>query len=139
MGIIKKLFSKKNEVSEEDLKAEVLRKATAHINAESEKAESEASNEATPKSNPVFQNIDKVKKQNIRAVLLEVAEKGEMGALPISISDKTGVNQQDTAAALASLAAENYVEAVNSATGFKYYITAAGRKYCISKEFNSEL
>ncbi len=140
MGIIKKLFGSK-EKSEDEIKAEVLRKATEHMNASSEAEAASLDAEATEKqkSFPAYENVDKVKKKNIRAVLLEIAEKGEMGALPISISDKTGVNQQDTASALAFLNKENYVEAVNSATGFKYYLTAAGRKYCISKEFNSAI
>lgn len=133
MGIIKKLFGNK-EKTEDELRAEVLRKATEHMNA-SESADSQGSN--VNNEMPAYESNDKVKKQNIRAVLLEIAERGDTGALPISISDKTGINQQDTATALAFLTKEQYVEAVNSATGFKYYLTGAGRKFCISKEFNS--
>lgn len=137
MGIIKKLLGIKK--SDADLRAEVLKKATDHWNATSDAAYSDEKIEAsiTKKSNPVYENIDKIKKQNVRTILLEIAERGETGVLPISISDKTGINQRDTATALAFLTKEHYVEAVNSATGFKYYLTAAGRKYCISKEFNS--
>ena len=136
MGIIKKIFgSKKEEKSDSELKADVLKKATENWNAnkEPEPAASEKKAEGT-----AFEINDKVKKKNIHTVLLEIADKGEMGALPISISDKTGINQQDTSTALAFLTKEQYVEEVNSATGFKYYLTAAGKKYCISKEFNCD-
>ena len=135
MAIFKKLFGKKKEENTDDLKAAVLKKATAHINAASESNESLDS--VVKKEMPAYESNDKVKEKNIRTVLLEVAERGDTGALPISISDKTGINQQDTATALAFLTKEHYVEAVNSATGFKYYLTDAGRKFCISKEFNS--
>ncbi len=135
MGIIKKIFGNK-EKAEAKLKAAVLKKATEHMNATSESSDSQDS--IVKKTNIAYESSDKVKKKNIRTVLLEIAERGETGALPISVSDKTGINQQDTATALAFLTKEHYIEAVNSATGFKYYLTAAGRKYCISKEFNSD-
>ena len=138
MAIFKKLFGKKKEENTDDLKAAVLKKATAHINAASESNESnESLDSVVKKEMPAYESNDKVKEKNIRTVLLEVAERGDTGALPISVSDKTGINQQDTATALAFLTKEHYVEAVNSATGFKYYLTDAGRKFCISKEFNS--
>ena len=135
MGIIKKLFGKKKEVSTDDLKAAVLKKATEHMNAASESTEIPDSH--VKKEMPAYQTNDKVKNKNIRTVLLEVAERGDTGALPISISDKTGINQQDTATALDFLTKEQYVQEVNSATGFKYYLTDVGKKFCISKEFNT--
>ena len=135
MGIIKNLFGKKKEDNTDELKAAVLKKATEHLNTTSEVESS--SDSPVEKVMPAYQTNDKVKKKNIRAVLLEIAEGGDTGVLPISVSDKTGINQQDTATALAFLTKENYAEEVNSATGFKYYLTDAGRKFCISKDFNS--
>ena len=125
MAIFKKLFGKKKEENTDDLKAAVLKKATAHMNAASESNESLDS--VVKKEMPAYETNDKVKEKNIRTILLLVAEEGDTGALPISISDKTGINQQDTATALAFLTKEHYVEAVNSATGFKYYLTDAGK------------
>ena len=133
---MKNLFGKKKEETIDDLKAAVLKKATDNMNAASESADSPDS--LVKKDMPAYQTNDKVKKENIRAVLLEVAEGGDTGVLPISVSDKTGINQQDTATALTFLTKEHYVDAVNSTTGFKYYLTDAGRRFCISKEFNSE-
>ena len=136
MSIIKILFGKKKEATTDDLKAAVLKKATEHMNATSESADS--SDNLVKKDMPTYQTNDKVKKKNIRAVLLELAEGGDTGVLPVSVADKTGINQQDTVTALAFLTKEHYAEEVNSATGFKYYLTDTGRKFCISKEFNSE-
>ncbi len=84
-----------------------------------------------------YSRVDDNKKKNVRAVLLEIAEIGEIGILPISISDNTGVSQVDTTSTLSYLTKNKYVEVVNSPSGMKYYLTEKGRKYCISKEFNS--
>ena len=136
MGIIKKLFGKKKE-SKDELKAAVLKKATEHWNANNEASTVSGNSEGVKKKPQQYDVLDKVKKRNVRVILLEIAERGDTGVLPISISDDTGINQQDTATALAFLTKEQYVEEVNSVTGFKYYLTAAGRKHCISKDFNS--
>ena len=135
MGIIKKLFGNKKEKSDDELKAEVLKKATAHLNAETKLTDSEDSD--IKKEMPVYESNDKIKKKNIRAVLLEIAGRGEAGILAISISDKAEVSQTDTSTALAFLSKNDYVESLNSAAGMKYFLTATGRKFCISKEFNS--
>ena len=136
MGIIKKLFGK-NKESKDELKAAVLKKATEHWNANNESSTVSGNSEGVKKNAKQYDVLDKVKKRNVRAILLEIAERGDTGVLPISISDDTGINQQDTATALAFLTKGKYIDEVNSVTGFKYYLTAAGRKYCISKEFNS--
>jgi len=133
MAIIKKLFGKKK--TDADLKAEVLKKATEHWNANNDSTGIE--DKPVEKSSSVYTNIDEAKKQNIRTVLLEIAERGETGVLPVSISDKTGISQQDTATALDFLSNNKHAEAVNSPIGIKYYLTEAGRKYCLSKEFNT--
>jgi len=134
MGIIKKLFGNKKKTDAE-LKVEVLKKATAHWNATSESTGSQDSD--VKNDMPVYESNDKVKKKNIRAVLLEIASRGEAGVLVISISDKTGISQPDTSTALVYLTKNNYVESVNSPAGMKCFLTGAGRKYCVSKEFNS--
>lgn len=139
MGIIKKLFSKKEKVDTAELKASVLKKATEHWDTNKESTYYNAETEVAAKISQGYEVLDKVKKKNVRAVLLEIADRGETGVLPTSISDITGKNPQDTATALAFLTKEKYVEAINSVAGFKYYLTEAGRKYCISKEFNSDI
>jgi len=142
MGIIKKLFSKNKEKTDEEIKAELLKKATDHWNANSEQTGFDEQNKLdsiVKKNMPAYEGNDQVKKKNIRAALLEIAERGEAGILAISISDKLGISQPDTSTALMYLTKNNYVEAVTSPAGKKYYLTQAGRKYCISKEFNSDV
>ena len=135
MGIVKKLFGKKGKTHSE-LKAEVLKKATDNWNASIEFEDTQKS--VTKKPNPVQEDIDQAKKKNIRAVLLEIANGGDAGILPRSISDKTGISTVDTSAALIFLTDNNYAELVNSPRGAKYYLTQTGRKFCASKKFNSE-
>lgn len=142
MGIIKKIFGKNIEKTDAELKAQLLKKATDHWNANSEQTgfdEQEKLDNLVKKNMPAYETGDKVKKKNIRAVLLEIADRGEAGVLAISISDKADVSQVDTSTALAYLTKNNFVEVVNSAAGKKYYLTAAGRKHCLSKEFNSDI
>ncbi len=145
MGIFKKIFKNKKK-SDDELKVEVLKKATEHLSAHSDQgksfqdsAENSTADGVVAKSYTSPQKLDQTKKQNIRTVLLEIAERGATGVLPVSISDKTNVNHQDTASALAYLTRQNYAEAINSPSGMKYYLTEVGRKYCISKEFNTDL
>lgn len=136
MGILDKVFGKKEPVVDPDaeLKAKVLRKATEHLNAESEIVN--ATESIVAKSVSAYESVDKVKKNNIRTVLLEIVERGEAGVLSTSISDKLGMNKQDASTALSFLTKNNYIQEVNSPIGIKYYLTDAGKKHCLSKEFN---
>ena len=52
---------------------------------------------------------------------------------------KLGIKKLDASAALSYLTKNNYAEAVNSPIGVKFYLTDAGRKYCLSKDFNSNI
>ncbi|MDH5370965.1 MAG: hypothetical protein OEW99_13130 [Gammaproteobacteria bacterium] len=124
MGILKNVFGKKEEKTDDDLKAAVLKKATANWNANSE---SSFINEqdVVVKSDPA--DIEESKKKNIQTVLLELAERGETGVLVTSISDKAGLSNIDTTTALSYLVENNYAEAINSPTGVKYYLTEEGR------------
>lgn len=139
MGIIKKIFGKK-EQTESEFKANVLKKATEHMSANSESVahNEKATTSVTNKNSPAYEINDKVKKKNIRAVLLEIAERGEVGVMAASISDKAGISKVDTSTALRYLTDKKFAEVVNSPSGVKFYLTEVGRKYCLSKEFNCE-
>ncbi|MCW8901917.1 MAG: hypothetical protein OQK95_14730 [Gammaproteobacteria bacterium] len=137
MGFLKKVFGKKEEPTESEFKAALLKKATDNMNAINEA--SAAQNSVTNKTMPAYETNDQAKKKNIRTVLLEIAERGEAGVLATSISDKAGICKLDTSNALSFLTRNNFAEAVNSPSGVKFYLTEVGRKYCLSKEFNSEL
>jgi len=135
MGIIKNLFGKKKKPHSE-LKADVLKKATENWNASIELEDTQ--NSVSKNITPIQRDVDQAKKKNIRAVLLEIVNGGDAGILPRSISDKTSISAIDTSAALIYLTENNYAELVNSPRGAKYYLTQTGRKFCISKKFNTD-
>lgn len=133
MGIFKNLFGEKKKTLAE-LKEDVLRKATDNWNANSDLPDRQV--KVTKKSIPVDDDINQEKNKNIRTILLVLAKRGEIGILPRSISDQTGVKMHDTSNILTYLTKKNYAELVNSPNGIKFYITEVGKKYCLSKEFN---
>lgn len=129
-GILKKRFWRAKSAAE--MKMDVLKKATEHWTATSEL--SAYSDSGGKKSKAGKKNIDPVKKQNIRTVLKVLAEAGEAGILPKSITDKAKINNVDTASALKYLVEKEFSEITTSALGAKYYLTRLGRKYCINKK-----
>lgn len=131
MGILKKLFGKKK--TDAELKADVLKKATDHWNENSEL--SGFSDSVVTKKKKVKKDIDPVRKQNIRKVLKVIAEAGDIGVLPKSISDKSNIATLDVVPALEYLLAKEYAEEINSTTGTKYYLTELGKKYCVNKKY----
>lgn len=138
MGILKKVFGKKEEKqTDSELKAAVLKKATNNMNTMSEVSATQDS--AVKKNMPAYETKDQDKKKNVRTVLLEIADRGEAGVLATSISDKVGISKLDASNALSFLTENKFAEAVNSPIGVKFYLTEAGRKYCLSKEFSSDV
>jgi len=143
-GVLLKIIRRKKSNIEQ--KEDILKKATDHWNANSELsgfsdsgfsgfADSEVTKPKTAKRKPAKKEIDPVKKQNIRATLKVLAESGETGILPRSISDKTDIAVLDVNAALKYLLEKKYAEVLNGASGMKYYLTDLGRKYCINKKY----
>lgn len=126
MTILSKIFGKKNKKTDEELKAEVLKKASENWN---ENSESSFIDEKDVVVNINPADLEEDKKQNIQTVLLELVERGEAGALAASIADKTGIAKLDTSAALSFLTENKYAEAVNSPNGVKFYLTEAGSEY----------
>ena len=130
-GILKKKLQSAKSAT--DIKLDVLKKATDNWN-----ANSEASNysESKPKKRtPVKKDVDPGKKKNIKTVLKILAAGGETGVLPKSISDKARLNSVDTNSALTYLTEKQYIEAINSTNGTKYYLTKLGNQYCVSKKY----
>lgn len=116
-----------------EIKMDVLKKATDHWNANSEHAEFSESH--SKKRKAPKKKIDPVKKQSIRTVLKVLAEAGEAGILPRSISDKSGINSIEMMNAMNYLMEKKYAEEINSTSGTKHYLTELGRKYCINKKY----
>lgn len=129
-GVLNKIFRRAKSTAE--MKIDVLKKATDHWNKNSEL--SDFTESRFEKRNSVKTPIDKLKKQNIKAVLKALAEGGEIGVLPKSISDKTDINTIETTNALTYLIEKKYAEVINSTNGSKYYLTDLGRRYCLNKK-----
>ncbi|MCK4865649.1 MAG: hypothetical protein KAT06_09475 [Gammaproteobacteria bacterium] len=130
---LKKLKREKREKSVAEMKVDILRKATDNWN---ENSEAPGFSENNVQKKPrVKKSVDQVKKHNIKSVLKILAEHGEAGVLPRSISDIAGITNIDTKSALTYLIDKNYVEEINSTNGTKYYLTTLGRKYCINKKY----
>ena len=130
-GVLLKKF--KRAKSNADMKGDVLKKATEHWNANSEL--SHLSDSQIKKRKSAKNTLDSVKKQNIRMVLKVLADAGDKGILPKSISDASGLNTSEAANALDYLIEKKYAEVINSTNGAKYYLTALGKKYCINKKY----
>lgn len=130
-GVFLKKF--KRAKSDAEMKVDILKKATDNWNENSEL--SGFSESKVKKRKSVKKSIDPVKKHNIKNVLKVLAESGEAGVLPRSISDKTSIDTIETKSALTYLIEKDYVEEINSTNGTKYYLTGLGRKYCINKKY----
>ena len=130
-GILKKKFSRAKSTAE--MKMDVLKKATENWNANSEL--SGHSDSKSKKRKHIKKDIDPLKKQHIRTVLKILAESGEAGILPKSISDKTKINGSETTNALNYIIEKKYAEEINATRGKKYYLTDLGRKYCANKKY----
>ena len=130
-GVLQKKLKSAKSVT--DMKLDVLKKATNYRDANSEVPNS---SESQPKKRKaVKKDIDSGKKKNIKTVLKILAAGGETGVLPKSISDKASLNSVDTNSALTYLTDKNYIEAINSTNGTKYYLTKLGQQYCVNKKY----
>ncbi|HFD33003.1 MAG TPA: hypothetical protein ENJ28_09920 [Gammaproteobacteria bacterium] len=130
-GLLKKIFRRTKTVAER--KIDILKKATEHWDANDHL--SEITDNKAVKRKSAKKKIDPDKKQNILLVLKVLANAGDAGILPKSISDKVGINSIETNNALNYLIEKTYVEDINTTSGNKYYLTALGRKYCINKKY----
>lgn len=129
-GLLAKRFNKAKSAAE--TKMDIFNRATNNWNDNSE--HSGFSDSVVVKREKPKKEIDQVKKENIQTVLKVLAEAGETGVLPKSISDKTNVSTLDTTHSLEYLADKKYAEEINSTNGTKYYLTDLGRRYCLNKK-----
>jgi predicted transcriptional regulator len=120
--------------SDAEMKLDIMKKATEHWTSTSEMESFAQSHSQAKTRKKTKRELDPVKRQNIQVVLKSLAEQGEKGALPKTISDNSNVNYIDTASALAYLVEKKYAEVISGTVGAKYYLTRLGRKYCMSKK-----
>ena len=129
-GLLAKRFNKAKSAAE--MKMDIFNKASNNWDNNSEL--SGFSDSTVTKKKKPKKDIDPVKKQNIQTVLTMLAEAGETGVLPKSISDKSKIPTLETTNALMYLTDKKYAEEINSTNGTKYYLTDLGRRYCINKQ-----
>ena len=122
--------------SADEMKNDVLKKANEHLDSHGDTSNS--SNGKTKRKKSVNKDVDIAKKKHIRAALAVLADSGEAGALPMSISDRTRISSIDTTGALTYLIEKEYAEVINSTNGTKNYLTDLGRRYCINKGYISK-
>ena len=129
-GLLNKTFRRARSTAE--LKIDVLKKATDHWNDNSELTRNYEGK--VKKRKPEKKTMDLNKKQNIQVVLKALADAGETGVLPKSISDKMSIDSLETSNALTYLVEKEYAEIINASSGSKYYLTDLGRQYCLNKK-----
>ena len=129
-GLLNKTFRRARSTAE--MKVDVLKKATDHWNDNSELTENYEGK--VKKRKPEKKILDTDKKQNIQVVLKALADAGETGVLPKSISDKMSIDLLETSNALTYLVEKEYAEMINGANVSKYYLTDLGRQYCLNKK-----
>lgn len=71
----------------------------------------------------------------VKIVLKTLALNGDAGMLNQSIADKLEIKSNEIKSSLAYLEENDFVEAVTTGSGVKYYLAARGKKYCIKRGY----
>ena len=74
----------------------------------------------------------------VKIVLKTLAINGDAGRLIQSIADKLEIKSNEIKSSLSYLEENEFVEAVATGSGVKYYLAARGKKYCIKRGYISE-
>lgn len=126
-----------------DAKLGVLKRASDYWNAhnknssdkKSDNKKTDFSDKKEKKQKAKESQEDRNKRKTIKIVLKVLAESGEAGILPKSISDKTDIDIMETNNSLEYLEEKKFAEAINGTAGTKYYLTKLGTKYCRNKKY----
>lgn len=130
-GFFKKIFLRKKTTDE--MKMDIFKKATEHLDSHSHL--SDMTGDSTKKSKAFKKKVDPDKRQNIKYILIILANSGETGVLSKSISDDMRIDPMETKNALNYLVGKKYAEVINGALGEKYYLSELGRRYCVNKKY----
>ena len=76
-----------------------------------------------------------VEQPYVKIVLKTLSLNGDAGMLNQSIADKLEIKSNDIKSSLKYLEENEFVEAVTTGSGVKYYLTARGKKYCIKRGY----
>lgn len=92
------------------------------------------------------ENLKKSKRQHdaqsadqpyVKIVLKTLSLNGDAGMLIQSIADKLEIKSNEIKSSLAYLEDNDFVEAVTTSSGSKYYLSSRGKKYCIKRGYIS--
>ncbi len=125
-GLLQRKLSRAGKVAEE--KMDELKKAAGDWS----KAEVVTAESIKTPQDSALQNSEQ---PYIKIVLKTLALQGDTGMLIPSIADKLEISSIEIGKALAYLETNRFVEAVQSASGAKYYLAARGRRYCIKRGY----
>lgn len=73
----------------------------------------------------------------MKIVLKTLSLNGDAGMLIQSIADKLEIKSNEIKSSLAYLEDNDFVEAVTTSSGSKYYLSSRGKKYCIKRGYIS--
>lgn len=125
-------FDSEDEVFEED--NSVFQKATDNWNAS---VEHERESEKLKKSKRKH-DASSTDQPYVKIVLKTLSLHGDAGMLIQSIADKLEIKSNEIKSSLVYLEENEFVEAVTTGSGVKYYLSARGKKYCIKRGYISE-
>lgn len=125
-------FDSEDEVFEED--NSIFQKATDNWNAS---VEHERESEKLKKSKSKHE-ASSVAQPYVKIVLKTLSLHGDAGMLIQSIADKLEIKSNEIKSSLVYLEENEFVEAVTTGSGVKYYLSARGKKYCIKRGYISE-
>lgn len=128
--ILKSKFFESDEVSFDD-SASVLQKATDNWNAS---VEHSLKTDSLKKSKREY-DASSVEQPYVKIVLKTLALTGDAGMLVQSIADNLEIKSNEIKSSLNYLKDNEFVDAVETSNGTKYYLASRGKKYCVKRGY----
>ncbi|MCK5724370.1 MAG: hypothetical protein KAI84_17690 [Gammaproteobacteria bacterium] len=128
-GLLQKKFQQVSDLAED--KIDVFKKANDHMNANENKKN-------TTKKPAKGAEMGSADQPYVKIVLKVLALNGDAGMLIQSIADDLEIKSNEMKSSLSYLEDNEFVEAVVTGSGTKYYLAARGKKYCIKRGYIAE-
>ena len=128
----KKKFSDFDDSDDEEIS--VFQKATDNWNANVENYRKTAELKKSKRKH----DADSSAQPYVKIVLKTLALNGDAGMLIQSIADDLEIKSNEIKSSLSYLEDNEFVEAVVTGSGTKYYLAARGKKYCIKRGYIAE-
>lgn len=125
-------FDAEEEIIEEEIS--VFQKATDNWNAS---VDHDLKTAALKKSKQEH-DTNSAEQPYVKIVLKTLALNGDAGMLLQSIADNLEIKSNEIKSSLAYLEKNEFVEAVATGSGTKYYLAGRGKKYCIKRGYIAE-